>query len=361
MIYMCTECGNLIFDNELPEQKPFHEAKVTMKKCSVYSCNSGEMVYFDGIENVPGVMSMILAIGKSRQFSGLRIDSMPTILKTKGISLKVDMLFKTENIGLISDYMDKATARLRAAPYVTLDEFTFVKGINAAYECTSAGMKFQAHLNKCYQSTAETWDYINGLVEKSLEFLTMVLSSCIDIDNAEDTLNEARIQTRRLLKVFNDTEEEVKEELKSEPEAKPETEKEPEAKPESTVESWNPFARPTPKKEETKEEETEPESVEEWNPFIEKEAKEPEPTPKKKRASRDEIYAALDKGYTKEQVMEEFKVSTKTYNRRKEEWLTKKKNNINEIPEVKAAKVESEMAKPKTSGYEWKKFKREDD
>lgn len=355
MIYMCTECGNLVFDNELPEQKPFHEAKVTMKRCSVYSCNSGEMVYFDGIENVPGVMSMMLAIGKSSQFSGLRIDSMPTILKTKGISLKVDMLFKTENIGLISDYMDKATTRLRAAPYVTLDEFTFVKGINAAYKCTSAGMKFQAHLNKCYQSTAETWDYINALVEKSLEFLTMVLSSCIDIDNAEDTLNEARIQTRRLLKVFNATEEETKEEPKSKPEAKSKTEKEPEVEPEPTEESWNPFID-----EKAKEEETEP-TEEEWNPFIEKEVKEPEPTPKKKRASRDEIYAALDKGYTKEQVMEEFKVSTKTYNRRKEEWLTKKKNNINGIPEVRAAKVEPEMVKPKTSGYEWKKFKREED
>jgi len=59
--------------------------------------------------------------------------------------------------------------------------------------------------------------------------------------------------------------------------------------------------------------------------------------------------------------MEEFKVSTKTYNRRKEEWLAKKKGNINDVPEAKTSKVIPEMVKPKTSGYEWKKFKREED
>ena len=169
---------------------------------------------------------------------------------------------------------------------------------------------------------------------------------------------------------FDGTEEETKEEPKSKPEASPKTEKEPKAKqPKSTAKEA--VEETKEEVEEKAEEGTEPESTEEsWNPFDTEESlnlfdteetKEPEPALKKKRASRDEIYAALDKGYTKEQIMEEFKVSTKTYNRRKEEWLTKKKNNINSVPEAKTAKVTPEIAKPKTSGYEWKKFKREED
>lgn len=357
MIYMCKKCGNLIFDNEIPEQKGFHEVKEVPSCCSVYSCNSNEMIEFDGIENVPQALPMLFTIGKSKQFHQMAIYAMNTILKTKCISLHVEMNYNEDKASYIYKYMKLAIEKLKAMPHISIKDFGFEKDTtydsNGNVRCITS---FDACVNESYQSTAETWAVINSLVEKSLEFLTIVILSCIEIDNSDDAEKEYEKQEKDLLILFHEETPE-KEKAKEEVEEKVE-----EPEPESTVESWNPFDDPTPKKEEAKEEEAEPESAEEeWNPFIDKEVKEPEPAPKKKRASRDEIYAALDKGYTKGQIMEEFKVSTKTYNRRKEEWLAKKKDNINDVPEAKTSKVIPEMVKPKTSGYEWKKFKWEDD
>lgn len=357
MIYMCKKCGNLIFDNKIPEQKTFHEAKEISSSCSVYSCSSNEMIEFDGIENVPQALPMLLKIGKSKQFHQMVIDSMRSILKAKRILLKLEMCYNEDKASYILKYMKLAIEKLEAAPYISIKDFGFEKDImydsKGDVYCTTM---FEACVNESYQSTAETWDVINTLVEKSLEYLTTITSSCIEIDNSDDVEKEYKKQKKDLLALFH------LEEIKKEVEEKVEEKTEEEVESESTVEEAV---------EEKVEEETEPESAEEsWNPFDTEESldlfateeiKEPEPTPKKKRASRDEIYAALDKGYTKEQIMEEFKVSTKTYNRRKEEWLTKKKNNINNVPEAKAAKVTPEMVRPKTSGYKWKKFKQEED
>ena len=200
MIYMCKKCGNLVFDNEIPEQKGFHEVKEVSSCCSVYSCNSNEMIEFDGIENVPQALPMLLAIGKSKQFHQMAIYAMKTILKTKCISLHVEMNYNEDKASYIYKYMKLAIEKLKAMPHISIKDFGFEK--DTTYDskgnvrCITS---FDACVNESYQSTAETWAVINSLVEKSLEFLTIVILSCIEIDNSDDVEKEYEKQEKTCL------------------------------------------------------------------------------------------------------------------------------------------------------------------
>ena len=340
MIQVCSKCGNLTFMNDnfgLPlspstTQERFVAFK-TQRKCDVYTCN-GNLIPLNGVESTIRGLEFIMALRQFSQFISLEINSAEEIIKRRGLSFSIRAVYNNSAEASITNFINK---------FLDKDLQYFKKGVvdiniisPAKYDdCPD---KFELVFDfKGYSPitnipSAEMYTEICNIVNSSYEFSIDLFNLLNAIEEDGDTSEVIAEEQKFLDKVIRKETNEKTEEKKEAPDTTQEEEKE------------------------TQEEATE-KTAEEPKDSDEEDIE----TPKKRKpmtmVPKEKFYEAFDKGYTEEQILEEFGVSKQTYTRRKNEWLAKHSENIN------SAQEEPKKEKPEASasGYQWKKFKPEED